>query len=281
MAGNPLRFLFSWWPWRCLAYLVSTVVVAGAVWGVCVAAVFFPPVLALLGLPVGALERRRLLLLEPTAAATPHATPPPGPGAWLRVRLTESATWRELGYTACLASVLVFADVIGLSVLLLGCLLVVLPALLAIGSAAHVSFQVGDLGITTVPQAIPVALLGVPFVIITVYGLSAIAGAQGAFAKWLLAPTEAELNRQVEELADSRTRLVNAFEAERRRIERDLHDGAQQHLVLLTMTLGLAQLEIGRRSTAARVTWSPRRTSRPGGRSPPSGNRSTASTRRS
>ncbi|WP_435861367.1 sensor histidine kinase [Streptomyces parvus] len=38
-------------------------------------------------------------------------------------------------------------------------------------------------------------------------------------------------------------RLVDAFEAERRRIERDLHDGAQQRLVALSMTLGLARLE--------------------------------------
>jgi signal transduction histidine kinase len=36
---------------------------------------------------------------------------------------------------------------------------------------------------------------------------------------------------------------VDAFEAERRRIERDLHDGAQQRLVALTMTLGLARLD--------------------------------------
>ncbi|MEU7735611.1 histidine kinase dimerization/phosphoacceptor domain-containing protein, partial [Streptomyces griseus] len=33
--------------------------------------------------------------------------------------------------------------------------------------------------------------------------------------------------------------LVDAFEAERRRIERDLHDGAQQRLVALSMTLGM------------------------------------------
>jgi signal transduction histidine kinase len=45
------------------------------------------------------------------------------------------------------------------------------------------------------------------------------------------------------ELARSRVRLVDAFEAERRRIERDLHDGAQQRLVALTMALGLARLD--------------------------------------
>jgi signal transduction histidine kinase len=84
-------------------------------------------------------------------------------------------------------------------------------------------------------------LVGVPATVVTLYGISVLGGAQAAFATWLLAPTGTEANRQVEELAQSRSRLVNSFEAERRRIERDLHDGAQQHLVLLTMKLGLVE----------------------------------------
>ena len=45
--------------------------------------------------------------------------------------------------------------------------------------------------------------------------------------------------------------LVDAFEVERRRIERDLHDGAQQRLVALSMQLGLARLELADGSAAA------------------------------
>jgi len=246
MAGNPLRFLFSAWPWRCVAYLVTTIVVAFAVWTVCTVGTLFPPVLVLLGLPVGALERRRLLILEPEAAPTPHVTPPPGVGGWLRTRLSEVATWRELGYTVSLGSVLFFADVIALGMLFFGALLMVVPIFVALGvPPGTVNFQIGDWDIDTLPKAIAVAAVALPFTIFTVYGLSALAGGQAAFTKWLLSPTQAELGRKVQELSGSRTRLVNAFEAERRRIERDLHDGAQQHLVLLTMKLGLAQLEIG------------------------------------
>jgi signal transduction histidine kinase len=47
-----------------------------------------------------------------------------------------------------------------------------------------------------------------------------------------------ELRRQAEELRLSRSRVVAAADAERRRIERDLHDGAQQHLVALEANLG-------------------------------------------
>ena len=49
----------------------------------------------------------------------------------------------------------------------------------------------------------------------------------------------ADLQVRLEELRASRQRLVTAQDAERRRIERDLHDGAQQHLVALKIKLGL------------------------------------------
>ncbi len=48
-----------------------------------------------------------------------------------------------------------------------------------------------------------------------------------------------ELRRQADELRESRARIVASGDAERRRVERDLHDGAQQHLVALAVTLRL------------------------------------------
>lgn len=49
-----------------------------------------------------------------------------------------------------------------------------------------------------------------------------------------------ELRARLEELRASRSRLVAAQDAERRRLERDIHDGVQQHLVALSMKLGRA-----------------------------------------
>lgn len=51
----------------------------------------------------------------------------------------------------------------------------------------------------------------------------------------------AELQHRLEELRSSRERIVSAQDAERRRLERDIHDGAQQNLVALSMKLRLAQ----------------------------------------
>jgi signal transduction histidine kinase len=61
-------------------------------------------------------------------------------------------------------------------------------------------------------------------------------------ARWLLAPRrEKELGEQVTRLETRRAAAIDSAEAERRRIERDLHDGAQQRLVTLAMGLGAAR----------------------------------------
>ncbi|MFG3419629.1 sensor histidine kinase [Micromonospora sp. NPDC047730] len=69
----------------------------------------------------------------------------------------------------------------------------------------------------------------------------------------LLAPTaRAALAERVEELADTRAQTVDAQAAELRRIERDLHDGAQARLVAMAMNLGLAEELLARDPEAAR-----------------------------
>jgi signal transduction histidine kinase len=52
---------------------------------------------------------------------------------------------------------------------------------------------------------------------------------------------DAEVRARVEELRESRARIVQAADEERRRLERDLHDGAQQRLVALALTLRVAR----------------------------------------
>ncbi len=55
---------------------------------------------------------------------------------------------------------------------------------------------------------------------------------------------QAELRARLTELQASRARLVEATDSERRRIERDLHDGTQQRLVSIAMALGLAESKL-------------------------------------
>jgi signal transduction histidine kinase len=67
---------------------------------------------------------------------------------------------------------------------------------------------------------------------------------EAVLASALLDASPDELRRRVTDLATSRTRSMSAADQERRRLERDLHDGAQQRMVSLAMTLGLAQQKL-------------------------------------
>ena len=74
-----------------------------------------------------------------------------------------------------------------------------------------------------------------------------------ALARALLGPSRTEeLTQRVETLSRSRADIIAATDAERRRIERDLHDGAQQRLLALAMNLGMARATITDASGPAR-----------------------------
>jgi signal transduction histidine kinase len=84
-------------------------------------------------------------------------------------------------------------------------------------------------------------------------GLAAQAGLvlHGARLRAQLARRLEELSARADELRVSRVRVVEAQDAERRRLERDIHDGAQQHLVALAVNLRLAQTLAGTSPAAA------------------------------
>jgi signal transduction histidine kinase len=63
-----------------------------------------------------------------------------------------------------------------------------------------------------------------------------------------------DLQARLEELRASRQRLVTAQDEERRRLERNLHDGAQQHLVALKVKLGIAEMLVHRDPAKAKQT---------------------------
>ena len=65
--------------------------------------------------------------------------------------------------------------------------------------------------------------------------LESVIGAAGLAIE--IARLRVEVHRQLAEVQDSRLRIVTAGDAERRRLERDLHDGAQQRLVSIGLTL--------------------------------------------
>jgi signal transduction histidine kinase len=91
------------------------------------------------------------------------------------------------------------------------------------------------------------ALPGMLLLYLGLAGLAGVAAWERALVRRLLAPSrEEQLAMRVAALAESRAAIVAAVDDERRRIERDLHDGVQQRLVALGMLLGRARRHPGR-----------------------------------
>jgi signal transduction histidine kinase len=87
-----------------------------------------------------------------------------------------------------------------------------------------------------------VVLVGLLLLFLCIQGLSAVATMDRKLARHFLGPSPEELlRRRVTELSVSRAEVVEAVNDERRRIERDLHDGIQQRMVALGMLLGRAR----------------------------------------
>ncbi|MET8270927.1 sensor domain-containing protein [Streptomyces sp. NPDC005096] len=252
------RYLLSSWPWRSVGYLLSgalagivvvIVITLGVVLGgaLSFAAVGLPllALTALCGIPVGAMERGRLRLIDRSPALDPHRRPAePGLWSWLTHRYREQATWRELGYALLLAVVLWPLDALALA----ACAVVPLslmstPAVMQLYGNGEEARVVKQWTVTGWPEAFATAAAGLVLLALGCCVLGLLAGAQSELTRLLIGDRRSELGDRVTELTRSRVRLVEAFEAERRRIERDLHDGAQQRIVALTMTLGLARLD--------------------------------------
>ncbi|MEV6971990.1 sensor domain-containing protein [Kitasatospora sp. NPDC093806] len=157
-----------------------------------------------------------------------------------RALATSRSSWRQAGYFLALLPLSVLTNggvVLAWAAPLTLAALPVYRSRLPDGHAVLGPLTVDDTGtaLLVAAAALLTGLFGSPLLV------RALIRADTALARTLLAPPrDLALTRRVEELTESRAQLVRAVEAERRRIERDLHDGAQQRLVALSMTLGRA-----------------------------------------
>ena len=257
------RFLATSWPWRALLYLVTSALVAAPAaagawlfalpWMVVandlrlgrvpetpklvligLSVIMFAALAPLVAVPLAAVERRRLALADTRPIVSAHRAVPPDPISWLRVRYTEAATWREVAYGLLLTLV---APVVytGLAlVAILDVALLVAPVL-----AVTEPMNLGRWTVDTPGEALVATLVGLLLVVPLVYLVAVVAAGQAAAARALLGDSGT-----LREVTRSRARLVDAFEAERSRIQRDLHDGAQHQLTSLTLQLGMARLDL-------------------------------------
>jgi len=152
--------------------------------------------------------------------------------------LAERATWGEIGYSLVRLPVSAVAATLSVSAWSAGLVLLTLPLYdkhLPSGGAS-----VGDVVLKGTATMTASAVIGLLVLLIAPQVTRGFGIMDAKLSRSLLGPPS-DLAARVAELEISRERVVDAAEEERRRIERDLHDGAQQRLVALAMELGRAQ----------------------------------------
>jgi len=259
---DPVRLFVSADLWRATALLLSSFV-AGTVWFAVLTSLLalglFEGVLVI-GVPilVGTMllwragaqyERRRIAALAGLPLAPPYR-PLPESAVWHRLlaRAADPATWRDLLYLLLLFP-------LGLIELLILVLALAVPVGLL---AASLSYLLGipvpwvrvGLAVGTPAEAVLVAGIGLVWLFAGEYLVVGAARLHAALARDLLGETAA---RRIAALEASRRRIFAATELERRRIERDLHDGVQQRLVALALDLGMAREKLATQPEQARL----------------------------
>src|SRR5215216_6102737 len=195
------------------------------------------------------LERRWVRLMLGVQIPEPYRPLPAG-SLWQRARVLagDPATWKDLAYLVLLFPLGLVWFVVTSVLWSVALLLLTAPLWFWIPPTGPRSgFDNGEharLLIDTVPEALVATVAGAVLCVGAAWAVRAMAAAQGALALALLGPSDSQLRARVEALQASRDRAVEGAEVERRRIERDLHDGAQQRMVALAMDLGMARAKL-------------------------------------
>ncbi|MFE4975099.1 histidine kinase [Kitasatospora sp. NPDC056651] len=194
-------------------------------------------VLIMLGVPVlTAVQRARHRAL--LGVDIPRLTPTPEHWSWASaVRwLFSTRTWHQVGYHLLLGPLLAVPELLVLAAAIAG-----LAGATAFGWAWALPTGVREDWFGYATQLPCYTLGGLVLLYAVPWTAGAVARVESRLAAALLGPSRTQqLQEQVDHLAESRTGLIEAVDAERRRIERDLHDGTQQRLVSLAVNLGLA-----------------------------------------
>jgi signal transduction histidine kinase len=164
--------------------------------------------------------------------------------------LTNRATWSEFGYALLRFPLSLAGFVVIIGAWSIGLAMLTLP--LYSRSLPRGGVVIGSHVITGITPITLLALVGAALLLAAPQIARGLGAADMAIASRLLGP-RSDLAARVEVLERTRERVVDAAEEERRRIERDLHDGAQQRLVALAMELGRAKMKFADDIDAARL----------------------------
>lgn len=260
--GSP-TYLFSATPWIALFHLLLLAVVATLA-GSLLATFFLIPLIPIAALWFGYFERWRVQNMGFGRIKNQHVNLSLSDlWAWIKFRYTEPATWREVlaltvsSLLGLLAMTLMTTEII---------IIIIVYSLTTItyvedyvvsglwfvssGDTWYLSDQVNSMDGVSNQLLVSHEWLWLLYLAVLVLTLvfgaylnGVVAATSGSISKALLNQRPEEYERQLAKLSTSRSTIVDSFETERRRIERDLHDGVQQELVNINLRLGLAEME--------------------------------------
>lgn len=261
--ANPF-YIFTAGPWIAFAVLVAQGIIASLVTGL-TASIIGIAVLPFAAIGFAVYERWRLAKTGHGVIANGHVDYP-NASFWEGVlfRLKEIATWREVGSLALttlwgwIAGAVLFLQIMALGSA--GALAYYLGngnrlyldwQHLSLYSQGELDYYINQGFLPSAGQMVEVTsqywwvfLAAIPVLLIIFAYVNGLLAATGAsLSKLILSSRPEEQERELARLTASRATIVDAFEGERRRIERNLHDGIQQELVNLNLRLGLAEME--------------------------------------
>ncbi|NUT02677.1 MAG: sensor histidine kinase [Hamadaea sp.] len=239
---------------RSLAYLVTSLVAgpAGFLWTLATTLLMAVGAVTALGAPVflavtwadrhlAGLERRRAAWVLGTPIASPYLPATATGRARVRQLAAQPATWRDMAWFALLLPLGLVLGIVAVVPTVVTAAAVVAPAW-AWSVPERRAHPLIQQAMGTHSGRLLISAVGIALIPIVWWLVRQLASAQARVAVALLAPGEhGRLVRRAQELADTRARVVDAQAAELRRIERDLHDGAQARIVAAGMTLALAE----------------------------------------
>ena len=209
-------------------------------------------VVALLAVPLlGQIHRHRLRATA-GVVVSPQPIMPNGLNvAAIQAAIRSPVTWRQVGYHFLAAPALAAAALAAFGMWLAGLLYTLVYAYgwaMPRGSLLDRGQSLGPPGhlqpVSSVPVDAYLTAAGLALLVAAPWLTAGVAALDVRAARALLGPSRAEeLEHRVEHLTQTRAGVVDAADAERRRLERNLHDGTQQRLVSLAMNLGMARAQ--------------------------------------
>jgi len=193
-------------------------------------------------------ERRLMKAAFGVEIPDPYRPLPAGnPFTKWRAMAVDPATWKDLVYLFLVFPLGTAEFVMSVALWSASASLIVMPLTINWQNSGFLYITFGDQQIwfDNPIATLPAVPLGIALAFATLYVVRGVGYAHGALARYLLGPNETQrLRARTAHLQASRARGVDAAEAERRRIERDLHDGAQQQLLAVAMDLGRARAKL-------------------------------------